>query len=60
MTIFERVARWLRGRPIWAGNRLRPRGYDQTFSDNILLAAGLVTLKQSDIGCNWHISKRAT
>jgi hypothetical protein len=25
MTIFGRVVRWLRGRPVWAGNRYDPR-----------------------------------
>jgi len=24
MTIFGRVVRWLRGRPVWAGNRYDP------------------------------------
>ena len=31
MTIFGHVARWLRGRPVWAGNRLRSRGYQGGF-----------------------------
>jgi hypothetical protein len=28
MTIFGRVVRWLRGRPVWAGNRYDPGDRD--------------------------------
>jgi hypothetical protein len=35
MTIFGRVVRWLRGRPIWAGNRYDP-------GDNIIISTAMI------------------
>ena len=32
MTIFGRVVRWLRGRPVWAGNRYDPGDKSKAFS----------------------------
>jgi len=41
MTIFGRVVRWLRGRPVWAGNRYDPGDTGTVHTMNIITESTL-------------------
>ena len=49
MTIFGRVVRWLRGRPVWAGNRYDP-GDTKTLSRHSKRYLILIVIYKNIIG----------